>query len=292
VHAGKDFLPSLIEAVLFLLGVSLVLALPAATWGLIVKDRLKHFGREFRAMDSGLLLLFLIGAGTIAFPAITAVGFRTDMPPIWALQGLFVFAIRVVGSTSYRIERFYTVNLAVFVIAIAAASAFVAAPLHALYRNDHPLHEGRNFYHQAALELTGRWHRLSGEALTAVGGDDVLAFATAFYSPDHPVYDERLALVNPEPLPGPEAFERGWAAMCFHADAPCIAKMESIAARASYFVRFEFELQSALLGQPGATERFTALMVPPSSEQEIVPSPATSSAEDFSAARRAPSQAN
>jgi hypothetical protein len=80
--------------------------------------------------------------------------------------------------------------------------------------------------------------------------------------------------------------------MCFDGDAPCIAKMESIAARASYFARFEFELQSTLLGQPGATERFTALMVPPSAEPEIMPSPATSSAEDFSAASRAPSRAN
>jgi 4-amino-4-deoxy-L-arabinose transferase-like glycosyltransferase len=291
VHAGKDFVPSLNEAILFLLGVSIVLALPAATWALIVKDRLKHFAREFRAMDPGLLLLFLIGAGTIAFPVITAVGFGTDMPPIWALQGLFVFAIRVVGSASYPIERFYTVNLAVFVIAIAAASALVGAPLHALYRNDHPLHEGRNFYHQAALELTVRWHKFSNEPLTAVGGDDVLAFATAFYSPDHPVYDERLALVTHEPLP--ETFEAGWAAMCFDGDAPCIAKMESIAARASYFVRFDFELQSTLLGQPGATERFTALMVPPSAPQEITASPTTpGTAEDLSPARRAASQAN
>jgi hypothetical protein len=266
-HADKAFVPSLIAAVLFLLGVSLVLALPAATWALIVRDRLKKFSEEFRTMDPGLLLLFIIGAGTIAFPVITAVGFGTDMPPIWALQGLFVYAIRVVGSTSYSIERFYTVNLAVFVIGISLASAFVVAPIHALYRNDHPLHEGRNFYRQAALELTERWHKLSSAELPAVGGDDVLAFATAFYSPDHPVYEERLALATHEGQPQPQMFERGWAAMCFAGDANCIAAMEDIAGRASYFVRLNFELQSKLLGQPGATERFTALMVPPSIER-------------------------
>jgi hypothetical protein len=199
---------------------------------------------------------------------IAAVGLGTDMPPIWALQGLFVYAIRVVGSTSFRIERFYTVNLAVFVIAMSVGCALVVAPVHAVYRNDHPLHEGRNFYRQAALELTQRWHKLSNTELPTVGGDDVLAFAAAFYSPDHPLYEERLALVNHEGPPPPQLFERGWAAICFATDASCISAIEGIAAPASYFVKFEFKLQSTLLGQPGATERFTALMVPPSNEAE------------------------
>jgi len=267
-HAGKTLVPSLDAAILFLLGVSLVLALPAATWALMVNDRMRKFAEEFRTMDPGLLLLFLIGAGTIAFPVIAAVGLGTDMPPIWALQGLFVYAIRVVGSTSFRIERFYTVNLAVFVIAVSVGCALVVAPVHAVYRNDHPLHEGRNFYRQAALELTQHWHRLSNTELPTVGGDDVLAFAAAFYSPDHPLYEERLALVKHEGPPPPQLFERGWAALCFATDASCISAIEGIAAPASYFVKFEFQLQSTLLGQPGATERFTALMVPPSIEAE------------------------
>jgi hypothetical protein len=39
--------------------------------------------------------------------------------------------------------------------------------------------------------------------------------------------------------------------------------MERIAAGAPRVIRSDFELQSTLLGQPGATERFAAIIVPP-----------------------------
>ena len=197
-HAGKALVPSLVEALLFILGVALVLAIPTAAWVLIAGDRLKKFSQDFRAMNPGLLLLFLVSVGTIVFPAITSIGLGTDMPPIWALQGLFLFAILIVCGASYPIERFYSVNLAVLVIGIAVVAVVVVAPVHALYRNIHPLHEGRNFYQLAAMEVTRQWHRQSDAALPAVGGDDGLAFATAFYSPDHPVFDERLVHPNTE----------------------------------------------------------------------------------------------
>jgi hypothetical protein len=154
IHTGKAFGPSLMEALLFILGIAMTLAIPAVTWVLIAGNRLKKFSRDFRAMNPGLLLLFLVSVGTIMFPAIISVGLGTDMPPIWALQGLFLFAILIVCGTSYPIERFYSVNLAVLVIGIAVAAVVVVAPIHAFYRNMHPLHEGRNFYRLSAMELT------------------------------------------------------------------------------------------------------------------------------------------
>jgi 4-amino-4-deoxy-L-arabinose transferase-like glycosyltransferase len=285
-HAGKAFAPSLIEALLFILGVALVLAIPTVPWVLIAGNRLKKFSQDFRAMNPGLILLFLVSVGTIIFPAITSVAMGTDMPPIWAIQGLFLFAVLIVCGTSYPIERFYSVNLAVVVIGIAVVAVVVVAPIHALYRNIHPLHEGRNFYQQAAAELTRRWHKQSDAALAAVGGDEGLAFATAFYSPDHPVYEERLVVPRTEALPHQATFERGWAALCYDGDAGCIASMERIAARAARFVRTEFVIQSTLFGQPGASQRFAALIVPPSDAEKTTPSRTRGIAEDFSAIRR------
>ncbi|HTE95006.1 MAG TPA: hypothetical protein VK678_16060, partial [Bradyrhizobium sp.] len=221
----------------------------------------------------GLLLLFLVGVGTIVFPVLTSIAFGTDMPPIWGLQGLFLFVILLVCGASYPIPRFYSVNLAVLVIGIAVFAVVVVAPVHALYRNDHPLHEGRNFYSLAAKELTRRWHEQSSAPLAAAGGDEGLAFGTAFYSPDHPVYEERLVLPHSEALPPRAAFRRGWAALCYDEDASCIASMERIAARAPQFARSAFVLRSTLLGQPGATQRFTALMVPPYDDEKIAPPP-------------------
>src|SRR5882724_5272166 len=272
-HAGKAFAPSVIEAALFILGLASVLALPAATWALMAKDRFKQVPQDFWAMNSGLLLLFLVGVGTIVFPVLTSIAFGTDMPPIWGLQGLFLFVILLVCGASYPIPRFYSVNLAVLVIGIAVVAVVVVAPVHAFYRNTHPLHEGRNFYSLAAKELTRRWHEQSGAPLAAVGGDEGLAFGTAFYGPDHPTYEERLVLPHGEALPSHAAFRRGWAALCYDEDASCIASMESIAARAPRFARSAFVLQSTLLGQPGATQGFTALMVPPYDDDKIAPLP-------------------
>jgi len=235
--------------------------------------------------EPGLFAAVSCQRRTIVFPAITSVGLGAHMPPIWALQGLFLFAIPIVCGTSYPIERFYSVNLAVLVIGIAAIAVVLAAPLHPTIATS--IHCMRD-----AISISGgdgvdpRWHEHSDAALAAVGGDEGLAFATAFYSPDQPVFEERLVVPHTEALPRHASFERGWAALCYHGDIGCIASMERIAARDARFVRTEFEVQSTLLGQPGATQRFTALMVPPSDEEKIAPSPPTVVSEDFSARRR------
>ena len=262
-HAGKAFEPSIVEAFLFVLGVGMVMVLAVAAWVWIARDQLRSFAEDFKAMNCGLWLLFLISIGTIVFPPITSIALGTDMPPIWGLQGLFLFAVLVVCGASYTIERVHSVNLAAVVICTSLLAVTVAAPAHALYRNDHPLHEGRNFYRLAADELTRQWHVLSDEAVPAVGGDDDLALAVAFYSPDHPVYTQRL--VNPSvkrPL-DQATFDRGWVALCFGEDTYCLAAMEKVAASALWFVKSEFVLQSTLLGRPGASARFEALIVPP-----------------------------
>ena len=287
VHGGVAFGPSLIEALFFLLGLAAAMAIPAVTWVMIAGYRLRRFPVDFRAMNSGLLLLFLVCAGTIAFPVITAVTLGTDLPSLWALQGLFLFGVLIVCGTSYSIERFYSVNLAVLVMGIALVAVIVAAPIHAVYRNSHPFEEGRNFYRLSALELTRQWHELSDEPLPAVSGDDALAFATAFYSPDHPVYARPFAYQYTSGLPRKMTLEKGWAAMCFVGQDDCNDWMGKAAARASRFNRSEFVVQSTLLGRLGASRRVTALIVPPRNEEIITPSPATSNANDFSSKRRA-----
>ncbi len=263
-HAGKTFGTSVRDALLFIPGATMVLALPAVAWILIAGKRLKTFSQDFRALNPGLWLLFLVSLGTMVFPAITAVAIGSDMQPIWALQGLFLFAILIVCGASYRIERFHSVNLTAAVIGIAILAVVVVAPVHAFYRNGRPLHEGRNFYQKAAEELTRQWHAQYDAVLPAVGGDDDLAFAIAFYSPDHPVYERSLVNPSAKPLPDPIFYQRGWAALCFGEDNACAQAMETTAAKASRFAKSEFVLHSALLGQPGADERFTAIIVPPS----------------------------
>jgi len=285
MHAGKGFAPSLVEALLFIPGMALALVLPAIAWVLIAGERLKRLPRDFREMNPMLWLLFLVSIGTVAFPALTSLALSTDMPPIWGLQGLFLFAILIVCGASYTIARIDGVNLLAFVIVIGAVAAVVVAPVHAVYRNFYPLHEGRNFYRLAAEELTRQWHEQVETALPLAGGSDDLAFALAFYSPDHPAYEARL--VNPDPARPPDAtdYTQGWASLCLSEDHACVAAIESAAARAPHSVRTDFTFELSLFGEPGARQRFTAIMVAPAAEQ-LSAQPNFGVSEDFSAVRR------
>jgi 4-amino-4-deoxy-L-arabinose transferase-like glycosyltransferase len=285
-HGGRSYGSSLGEAIFFLLGLTAAAAIPAITWVMIAGNRLERFPDDFRAINSGLLLLLLVSIGTIVFPVLTAITMGTDLPAVWALQGLFLFGVLIVCGAGYPIQRFYSVNLAVLVIGIALVALVIAAPIHAVYRNSHPFEEGRNFYRSAAFELTKQWHGLSSEPLSAVSGNDALAFATAFYSPDHPVYARPFAYQYTWGMPRKSTLEKGWAALCFYEQGDCIEWMEMTSARASRFVRSEFAVQSTLLGRPGATRHVIALIVPPLTEELITPPPGTSNAEDFSANRR------
>lgn len=87
-QTGVAFIPSLTEAVWFLLGIGAMMALAAIVWVLIAGYRLKQIPDDFRTMNSGLYLLFLVSVGTIVFPIITAVALGTYLPSLWATQGL------------------------------------------------------------------------------------------------------------------------------------------------------------------------------------------------------------
>ena len=262
-HGGRHFWPSIQEACMFLLGIAAILAIPALSWVLIAESRLKRLPADFRAMNSGLWLLFLVCIGTIGFPPVVAVAFGTDMTSLWAMQGLFLIGILVVCGAGYPIERFYTVNLAAIVISIALVAVTVAAPVHALYRNAYGYEERRNFYRLAALELTRRWHQVSPSPLPTVSGDNSLAFATAFYSPDHPRYRRPFALQYQWPIPPPHAFVKGWAAMCFSDDEVCSAWARNVSANAPDAIHFDFVVTDSLWGQPGVSATIAAVMVLP-----------------------------
>ena len=252
----------LTETLLAVLIVALALAIPLLIWSLVGGRRFKRFARHVRAVKPGLLLLLLVAVGTIIFPAIAAIALRSDLTPFWGVQSLFLFAIVIVCGTRRPVARIRSVNLAALVTGIALASVVLLAPLHALYRNFNPLPEGRNYYQLAAAELTRQWHAQSDAPLPAVGGDQGLALAAAFYSSDHPTFEAQL--VRPEADRSlPEArFEQGWASLCFDGDGLCAASMEKLAARTSRFVRSEFVIESNLFGLAGDTQRFTAVLVP------------------------------
>ncbi|GIQ76008.1 glycosyltransferase family 39 protein [Bradyrhizobium sp. RD5-C2] len=282
-HAGADHVAALWEVSYFIMGLIAALAIPAITWVFIAGPRLAQLPADFRAMNRGLRLLLLVAIGTILFPVIVSLAIGTDLPSLWAVQGLFLFVVLIVCATSYPIERFYAVNLTVMVAGIAVLAVVVGAPIHALYRSAYGYEEGRDFYHAAATELTARWRDAAGTPLAAVSGDDALAFAAAFYSPDHPRYARPFAYQYTWGLPRKTTLDRGWAALCFADQPDCLSWMGRTTLRATDVFRSEFDAQATLLGRPGRTRRVVMLIAPPSRETP----PAQPEVEDFSSIRRA-----
>lgn len=283
-HANGNAVNSLGEVKNFLLGLAAAMSVSAVFWVFIAGARLKQFPADFTAMTASLRLLFYVAIGTIVLPVVTSLAMGTDLPSLWALQGLFLFVLLIVCGTRYPIERFYTVNVTVITAVVALAAVFVAAPIHAVYRNTHGYEEGRNFYAQAANELTRQWRELTGEPLGAVSGDDSLAFATAFYSPDHPRYARPFEYQYTWGLPRKTTLDRGWAALCFRGQDYCNRWMERVSGHAGHFVRREFTVQATLWGRPGLTREVIVMMVPPRANTATP----ESAADDFSASKRSP----
>jgi hypothetical protein len=255
------------EVCFFLLGLAAAIGVSAITWVTIAGYRLRQVGQDFAAMTSNLKLICYIAIGTIALPTITSLVVGTDLPSLWALQGLFLFAVLIVCGTSYRIERFYIVNATVLVAAVAVVAVTVAAPIHALYRIRYGYEEGRSFFHEAANQLTRQWRELTGVPLVAIGGNDSLGLATAFYSPDHPDYGQPFAHQYALALPRDTTLDHGWAALCFDDQADCIDQMERMAIQAGDFIRRDFTIRSELFGVAGTKRTVVAVMVMPHREQ-------------------------
>lgn len=283
-HTGHGHTIAAQEAGKFLLGILGYFVVPTFAWLLMIRASLRRFVSDLRRMPAGPLLLLLIFAGTVVLPAVVSVAIGADLPALWNLQGLFFVVVAVIVATTFPVDRFDTVNLAVAVLLLSVA-AVVAAPVHALQRNTEGYKEGRHFYRLAADELTRRWHAISNEPLPAVSGDDNLAFATAFYSPDHPAYGRPFRLQYEWTLPPQRKVNRGWAALCFLDDATCLEWMQRVQERQPTLIRAEFALATQLWGRPGVRATVVALMAPP---HEAGPRPVTSpsNSDDFSANRR------
>jgi 4-amino-4-deoxy-L-arabinose transferase-like glycosyltransferase len=263
-HAQFDLSTSLRDSLSFVMGLAAAMAVPAVTWVMTAGTRITRFAEDFAALNDGLRLLFYVAIGSVGLPVVTSLVMGTDLPSLWALQGLFLFAVLVVCGASYRIERFYTVNIAVLVAAIAIVTVTIAAPLHALYRNSFGYEEGRTFYRQVALETTRQWRELTGVPLEHVGGTESLAFATAFYSADHPLYGLPALPSQPVANTSPGAItDHGWVSLCFREQADCIDAAEATAVVTGKYVRREFTVQSRLLGLAGLPRTVVAFLVSP-----------------------------
>jgi hypothetical protein len=272
---GHAFLPvaeSISDVAKFFLGIAGFMILPTMAWLAMIHFRWREWLRGLDDLNESLWLLILIFAGSALSAGITALALSSSLPAIWHLQGLFLLIVPAICATRFPIDRIDVTNLFATVTSILLV-VLIASPFHALYRNRYPLKEGRNYYHRAAAILTQHWRSAFGTSLREVGGDEGLALAVAFYSPDHP----RFSQISRSEI-GREALRKftasngnGWSALCFADDPGCMAWMEQISRNVDGKRRFEFEPTQRFLGYPGTPRRIAAIMVPPFATRSAQP---------------------
>lgn len=288
VHGGAPFYAVVQFVSKFLLGIAGYLLIPAIVWLVITRAGLRTQWRDWRSAEPGLVLLALVFVGSVIAPAVTALALHTSLPAMWHLQGLFPVVVVAVCAARVPLHRRDVVNFAA-VMAVLSVGALLAAPLHALYRNTHAFKEGRNFARPAALALTAAWREAHGVPLQRVSGSDVLAFAAAFYSPDHPFYSRPFRFQYSWGLPRVETLRRGWSALCFADDSGCMDWMTKVEGRSHEFRRVTLPITTSLWGRPGVSTTVVALMVPPE-DAAHPPSPLPIDMDDVSARRRLPDE--
>lgn len=256
VHSFKD-------VALFILTNAAYLLLPIVSLGIMLRSHWREWWTNLKTLPSGLLLLLLVFAASFVLPILVVLIIDSDLPATWHFQGLFFIVLIAVCALRFEIPRRETINLAAMV-GILFVGALLVSPFYALYRNAKPSPSGREFYRGAAEMLTAAWHQAYSVPLPYVSGDDGFAFATPFYSPDHPYYSRPFPFGHNWEMPEGSPFTKGWSALCFAEETYCDTWMARIAQKNPTARRWTLSVRLSLWGFQGATRNMMAIMIPPS----------------------------
>ena len=261
-HIGAPF-GEVLRGVAAYLGGGLAGAIiPLLLWGMAVRpDRASLYETLWPADTKGrtLVLLFVV---PLLVRAVLALIAGTVLTTADSAPGWFLLPVIMLRPARVEITRAATIRITVVVFA-GAIAALLLAPTMASRLHKEGTPEGREYFRQVSFEVTRNWHMSVGRLLRIVMGDQHLAAAIAFLSPDHPdvVPDfdlERAPFVSEGHLDGD-----GYVAVCRAEDTVCVAKARSLAEGKSgtQFVNFQTRnLYGGAAGEPG---RFFFVLVPP-----------------------------
>jgi len=196
-------------------------------------------------------LLLTIAAYLFANARVT-IGFL--LPAFFALPVAFL-ALSRAEATPTVTRRLGVWVAAVWLALLAAAPGIAYYTLR--FGNWRALEPRR----QLADEATRIWHQTFGRRLRFVSGEQALATAATFYSPDTPSY---FMFDQPEHSPwvsSLEANREGVLLLCRAESAACVRGAEAYAGKRA--MRFERELRVTFLGRAGQSERFQLIARPP-----------------------------
>jgi hypothetical protein len=246
----------------FVLGAIGYLAIPLAIVLALAWPARVAFLRSLVAADPARRMLITLSLALLALPVLTVLVVRTNLPPLWALPGLFLAIIYVMSSPALVVARTDAVRVAA-AIAVFWLASIAGAPVHARMLNLWPPKSGQPFHRPASEELDRLWRETTGAPLRIVLGEDHLGWMAAYALPDHPRYLGEFGNVTSDEKLRAEIRRTGAASLCTAEHHDCKARSEALAAQVEGAVLREFTVTPEWWGWPGASARFVAVILPP-----------------------------
>jgi hypothetical protein len=247
----------------FVFGALGYVAIPVGIAAIIAWPVRAAFLRSLVRATPARQMLLSLTLALFAFPALTVLIVKTNLPPLWALPGLFLIIIYVVASPVLVVERKDALRVAA-AVALFMLASIIGAPVHARILNVSPPKSGQPFHRPAAEALGRLWHEATPAPLPAVMGDDDLGWMAAYALPDHPRYIGGFELLEREDRLRAAA-RSGLASLCAASHEGCLRRSRALASRFSNAAAETITVTPLWWGWPGASAQYVAVILPPGS---------------------------
>lgn len=211
--------------------------------------------------DRRMLVILLVAP--LSLPILASPVLGIQLTPLWTMPAWFLLPLVLLAPAEEIVARADAVRVAVVVLCVTLA-ALAAAPVLAWNRFVQERAEPGRAHHAAVgRALTQAWRDTMQRPLAIVAGEFGNAYATTFYSPDHPETWYRQTLAATPWVSSERVRREGWAALCPGIDPGCPSAAEHAAGTGARVVRVDYESVATFLGARGPPVKFVFVLVAP-----------------------------
>jgi 4-amino-4-deoxy-L-arabinose transferase-like glycosyltransferase len=263
IHGNIGVGRALAKSGSYFVGLAGYMALPCLVWWLAVRPARATLRDALAPHDPERRMLIALFAVPLILPAIMALILKASVTSLWTMQAWFLLPVILLAPPSAVLPRRAVIVTAVGVFA-ATLAIVAAAPVIAWRYHADGIDQSREYSHALAAEVTREWRGRFRTPLRIVTGDENLAGAATFYSPDHPDFVFVVGLWT-APWVSPERLAReGAAILCRAADQKyCLQGAQTLRASEQALQKTEITLASHFLGSTTRPEKFLIWLVPP-----------------------------
>ena len=263
VHGNIGFTQALSKSGSYMLGLVGYAALPCAIYWLIVRPDRATMRNTIWPDDPERRMLVALFIVPLLLPAIVAPILKTSLTPLWTMQAWFLLPILLLAPQSAVLPRRAMVVTAICIF-VATVIVVAAAPVVAWRYHIHGVGQDREYSHLLATEVTREWHARFRTRLSIITGDQNLAGAASFYSPDHPDFVFVVGLWT-SPWITPERIAHEGATILCRADdqSLCVQGALTLGVSDQRLQKTEITLASHFLGSTTRPDKFLIWLLPP-----------------------------